>query len=429
MKNYTKTLLFISMIGVLFMASCINYDFEDAEKQSYTVDFEANTTIDELKAFYGDSLTPIPDSVIIRGTVVANDVTGNYYKAIVLQDSTAGIEIGLNRYELHNLYHIGDLVYIKCAGLYVGDDNGTIKLGGDYQGSVGRIEEPMIQDYMFKSGGGVVIEPELISFNQFNTARINTIVKIENVQFALSDLGGTFADAVNQKDYSRTLETCEGNSEMVRTSGYADFAGNTIPSGNGTFTGILNYYNGDYQLVVREPEELDMEGQRCGAFFSEDFNDGLGSFTSFNLLGDQNTWVQDSHSGTTYAIMSGYYSKAYEESEDWMLSSGFDFSTIDNPVLTFKHAVNYGYYGGWEDDIKVLISTDYDGESEPSSATWTELSFNMPAGDSWNFINSGDIDLSTYGGESSVYIAFEYQSPSNNATTWEVDWIRLSYGN
>ena len=55
---------------------------------------------------YQGGLYPIADDIIIKGTVIANDKSGNFYKSIFIQDSTAGIQIDLDAYELHNLYHV-----------------------------------------------------------------------------------------------------------------------------------------------------------------------------------------------------------------------------------------------------------------------------------------------------------------------------------
>jgi hypothetical protein len=429
MLKYKNSYLILALTAFLFQASCIDYDYESPEKESYSVDFEANTTIQELKAVYGDSLTKITDDIIIKGTVVADDATGNYYKTIVLQDSSGAIAVTLDAYELHNLYGIGDLIYIKCQGLYLGEYGGVVQLGSDYNGQVGRIEEPLIKEYLYKSDGGEPIEPEVITFNQFTTDRINTVIKLENVQFKAYEIGGTFSDGINQIDYSRILENCEGIGVEVRTSGYCDFANDTVPAGNGSFTGILGYHLGSYQLTIRNPDELDMQGPRCGPIFSEDFENDLGFFTAYNLVGETNTWVQDIFSGTTFAKMTGYYSGSNEESEDWLISHPIDLTIAETPLLSFKHAVNYGYTG-WQNDVKIMVSTDYTGGNPTENGSWTELTgFDFPAGNNWTFIESGAVDISAYKQSENFRFAFVYTSPTDDAVTWEIDWVKIENAN
>ncbi len=418
-------LIFLAATGLLFAASCIKYDYETPDKKKYLVDFEANKTINELKGMYGDSLTPITEDIIIAGTVVADDQSGNLYKKIILQDSTGSIIIGLNAYELHNMYGIGDLVFVKCKGLYLGEYGKVVQLGSDYNGSVGRIEEPVIETHLYKSDGGMPIKPEVITFNQFNSSKINTLIKLENVQFKNSEIGGTFADGINHIDYNRMLETCDGSTMIVKTSGYCDFANDSIPKGNGTFIGILGSFNGKYQLIVRNPNELEMTGLRCGPSFSEDFENGLGQFKTHNIKGDNNSWTQGIHSGVTYAKMTGYYTKKREESEDWLVSKPIDLTITQSPVLKFNHTVNYSYEG-WENDIKVLVSTDYNNGNPTQNGTWTELTgFQMPTGSDWTFVPSGDIDLTSFENSKNFRIAFVYTSPANKACTWEIDWVKI----
>jgi len=425
MKKYIKIISVFS-IGLIFMLSaCINYKFEEPEKAVYNPNIKATSTIQELKTLYADELTLIDTNIIIKGTVTANDKSGNIYKAIFIQDSTDGLQISLNAYELHNLYHVGDLIYVKCQGLYLGKYGGQVQLGSDYEGAVGRIEEPLIEDYLIKSDGGVPIVPQELNLAAPNGSLVNKLVVIHNTQFKYSETSGTYADGVNHIDYDRHIEDCDGNSMIVRTSGYADFANDALPKGNGSMIAVLTKYNSDYQLVIRNINEINMENSRCGALFSEDFDSGLGQFTAFNIAGNSNTWTQGEYNNTTYAKMTGYYTKTYEASEDWLISNSIDLNGISGAVLNFNHVVNY--LTGW-DDIKVFISADFDGTSNPNtSGTWTELTgWTHSAGNDWDFVDSGDIDISSFTGNSKVYIAFKYTSPSNDASTWEIDKVSVS---
>ncbi len=410
---------------MLVLSACINYEFDEPEKASYQPNIDATSTIQELKALYSGQLTLIDTDIIIKGTVIANDKSGNIYKAIFIQDSTAGIEISLDAYELHNLYHVGDLIYVKCQGLYLGEYGGQVKLGSDYQGSVGRIEEPLIEDYLIKSDGGIPIVPKELNLATPNGSLVNKLVIIHNAQFNYAETDGTYADGVNHIDYDRHIEDCDGNSMIVRTSGYADFANDSLPKGNGTITAVLTKYNSDYQLIIRNVREVNMPNARCGAVFSENFDNGLGQFKTFNIAGNNNTWNQGVYNGTTYAKMTGYYyAKAYEASEDWLVSNPINLSGVSGAVLNFNYVVNY--LTSWN-DIKVFISTDYDGTSDPSvNGTWTELTgWAHSAGNDWTFVDSGDVDISAYTG-SNVYIAFKFTSPSDDSSTWEIDKVSVS---
>ncbi len=430
MKKHIKILSVLSVvIGMLYLPACIDYDFAEPEKATYNPDIEANTTIEELKDLYTGELTLIEDDVVIKGTVIANDKSGNYYKTIVIQDSTAGLPISLDAYELHNLYHVGDLIYVKCKGLYIGTYGGEIQLGADYNGSVGRIAEPVIKDYLIKSDGGIPIVPKEITISALNGNLVNELVILKNVQFKRYNVGDTYGDVDLKEDKDTYVEDCNGNSMIVRTSGYADFAGDIIPEGNGSIIAVLTRYNSTFQLKIRNVREVAMYSERCGAFFDEDFEgfenydflDKYGWYT-YSIVDASKYWAASVYNGNTFAKMTGFNYDTYsaDDNDDWLISPKFDFSNVSSIQFSFDNACNYS-----GPDLEVYVSTDYDGAGNPNDFTWTELTgLNLSSG-SYQWETATE-DLSSYAGESSVYIAFRYlSSSSEGAKTWEVDNVRI----
>ena len=154
--------------------------------------------------------------------------------------------------------------------------------------------------------------------------------------------------------------------------------------------------------------------------FYEPFYYDLSVMEAVSAVGDQ-TWNHDSYG---YAKMSGYSGGAVEN-EDWLITPSLDLSGVEGATFVYDEAINYG--GTIDDEQEVMISTDYDGAGDPSTATWTELTItNRPAGDSWDFVTVDEVDLVDYVGEANVYIAFAYTSTTSNAATWEVDNISVS---
>ncbi len=423
MTKYIKIASFI-IVSMIFLSSCVNNEFNEPEKAVYNPGFDVTTSISELIDIHGDSLTYLDTNIVISGTVIANDKSGNYYKSIVIQDSTGGIEIGLNAYELHNLYHIGDLIYVKCEGLYLGEYGGVVQLGSIYEGGIGRIGEPSIKDYLFKSEGGMAIVPKPVTINALSPFDVNKLIILHDVQFGLNALENTYGDAEYQIDRDVPVETCDGNSVIVRTSGYADFSRDTISPGNGSLIAVLGVYNGEFQLKLRSPDEVLFDNNRCGAVFVESFEGNLGVFSSYSVIGDNQTWEYSSQYDA--AVMSGYDDGNYAN-EDWMISQAIDLSGFSDLVLNFRHAWNYSTSNGIN-DVEVYICSDYDGTSNPNtSGTWTKLNgINYPPGNNWTWVDSGDIDVSAFGGNSNVFLAFKYTSSSSDGCTWEIDKISIS---
>lgn len=413
-----KTTVFVTLLA-LFFAGCVKENFDMVPEKVYTVDFEANTTIAELKEAY--SFTDmIKDDVIIKGTVISDDSHGNFYKKIVLQDSTGGIEIQIDAYDLYKKYPVGEMVYVKCKGLIIGDYKGVKQLTYASNGSSGRLPEGVLTDFLYrKTGEGIAIIPKVVKIDELNNSYINTLIELENVEFIPSDTLKTYADP--NADASRYLTDFAENTLIVRTSSHADFAADSIPKGNGDLIAVYTVYNSDKQINIRTTDEVDFADNRIVRQYilDEDFPGNLGSFMAKSVLGS-NGWYYTSQYDC--AVMSGYSGGA-RENEDWLISPAIDMSSLTDALMTFTHAGSL--YGSSWDNVSVQISTDYDGTSLPTeSGTWTEIKdFEYPTG--WTFISSGGIDMTEYCGSSSVYVAFKYLSDNSTALKWEISSVKI----
>ena len=154
--------------------------------------------------------------------------------------------------------------------------------------------------------------------------------------------------------------------------------------------------------------------------YSESFDTDLGDCYTYSVSGGSKVWHYASYGSNGYADMNGYNSG--ETEEDWLVLPGIDFDSYSNEIMNFDTWYKYG-----SDDannyLKLYYSANYPGLGDPSSYTWTELTFTTGAADTWT--NSGDIDLSAISG-SSVYLAFKYHYTSGNYRHWEVDNISIA---
>jgi len=88
------------------------------------------------------------------------------------------------------------------------------------------------------------------------------LIKIENVQFKKDELGTTYADADNLESINHIIVDDNNRSLIVRVSGYAQFARDSLPTGNGTIVGVLEKYDDDYQFMIRNADDVDFNGER-----------------------------------------------------------------------------------------------------------------------------------------------------------------------
>ncbi len=147
--------------------------------------------------------------------------------------------------------------------------------------------------------------------------------------------------------------------------------------------------------------------------FNQDWEGEMNGWSFVDVEGDMN-WTVASFQGNHYANANGHNHGA---NEDWCISPAFNLDAYDNPVLTFRTAMNFT-----GNDLEVFFSNDYDGE-DPTTATWTALTCELSTG-SYTWVESGAIDLSSYSG-SECYIGFKYTCTEETAAAWEVDDILL----
>ena len=181
MKNWI-----ILILSILALQACIDQEFDEPPFGEILEDApDVNTTIAELKAMHiAGTFTTIEEDIVIKGTIVADDETGNLFRRLVMQDESGGIELNINGVELHNLFPEGREIFIKCQGLLLGDFAGIIGIGGSIGETGGGdprldgIEEILIDQFIIKGSTGNVIEPKLTLIDDLGPEDVSTLVQI-----------------------------------------------------------------------------------------------------------------------------------------------------------------------------------------------------------------------------------------------------------
>ncbi len=267
-KNWFNGLLLVALLLFSFF-SCIDHDIDEPPVKSYDIGFAANSSISVLKSKYvTGKFVDITDDFLIHATIVADDRSGNFYKTIVIQDSTGGIELKLNNTGLYNNYPIGMKIGLKCKGLTIGDYNGLIQLGqGTYlDGSftnLSGIESALIPDYVFKGPRNQTITPRKKTILTLTSQDLSTLIELDGMEFVNTDTAKTYADAIGKASVNLNLMDCNKNKILLRSSGYANFASLRIPSGNGRIVAILSKFRTDVQLYIRDQTDIDFANVRC----------------------------------------------------------------------------------------------------------------------------------------------------------------------
>lgn len=261
----------LALLLVTGLSSCLKDNYDAPPVGGKDPNVTVNFFIDALKARYtGTTPYYINEDLIISAIVTADDKSGNFYKQIIIQDSTGAIALLLEGSNIYNDYPIGRKIFIKLRGLYLTQYKGIFQVAGAIlpDGSTNGIPTALYDKFILKGTYPHVVEPKVLTItqlNQLNPANQNLLIKLENVEFETQDAGKTFADGYGKSSLSRTVKGCSGGSIETYNSGYALWANSLTPTGRGTLVGIISQYNTSPQLLLRDPAiDLDMDSVRCG---------------------------------------------------------------------------------------------------------------------------------------------------------------------
>jgi len=277
-RLFVPLLLAMSIVLAVIVTISCNKKFD--EPPAYVPpNLTADLTISELKAMHTTGkLEQITVDKIISGSIIADDKSGEFYKTIVIQDSTGGISMKLDGYDLYTDYAIGRMIFIKVKGLYLGDYNKLIQLGGGVDNSssspdLAPLASTLFDKYIIKGILSSSVTPRVIKVADLNDSYQNTLIQLDNFEFAAADTSKTFADPLlNSSAVNFTIKSCDGENILLRNSSYADFAGYNVPNGNGAITAIYTVFGSTKQLNIRDTSDVKFYNSRCGG--------GNGSLTS-----------------------------------------------------------------------------------------------------------------------------------------------------
>lgn len=241
--------LFTALLPAILMAKGCGYDSFGGGTGPDDSEVIANAPIESMRELYANGTIRIEEDIIIAGFVTANDYSGNFYKTFVIEDDTGAVEILAGFYDLHATYNEGRRVAIYTQGLCLGEYNGVMQLGravnsySDYRiepfGSAALMEEYVVRGKTYDKR-----RAEKRSIKELSESECGKLICVERVLFGRDTtvcwahgeaLQGKYTNGVHQfRDNS-------GDSLLVVTSSYCDFASLTVTCDTVNLTGILMY--------------------------------------------------------------------------------------------------------------------------------------------------------------------------------------------
>lgn len=244
-------------------------------------------TIAELKSMYfGSSWSAydtirITDDVQIKGRVTANDIEGNIYNEICLEDETGGVIICVSQGGLFGYMPVGQQLLVSLQGLYIGHYGSQPQIGTPYTNSSGRTFPSRmartIWQEKFKilgSADASLVQPKVfdldsIANEDYVKANCGRLMIVKGVSMANADGTTPWAseddkDSGNGVSQNIRYNGKSSSSFVVRSSTYADFAADPMPTGTINITGLFTVYASNpssygytWQILLRQSSDVE----------------------------------------------------------------------------------------------------------------------------------------------------------------------------
>ena len=460
--------LFLTII-VLLGCSCsgeLSFEMPDIQQKGLSIPADQIITIPALKMAWeqqnNNDLYPFLrlsegyDDKYLEGYVISNDQWGNFYKTLIVQDDpglpAAGLKILLDQTNISQRFDVGRRILIKLSGLTVGLNSGVLTLGLEDGGALSALPKNDFMPLILRDTIVVPIVPRQISLDHLGPQHTNLWMKLEDVQFHRFQCNiappMTFAaDPADLYDGERWLQQCDSEQYLIlKTSTYADFSTNNLPSEVFTIQGVVQFdYFGDYLVLsVNEPSDLMInDNLRCDPvvldcgevdasypiIWGQSFNqiDNLEALLALGWSAPPTNdpevyWTIGNYGGNKYLQVVGEQAET-ELYESWLISPALVSPAGAN--LSLECDVQVNFQSGVP--LRLWIT-----EQNPHDATvpvnWQLLNYFIPNGPAegfGDFKTIGPIDLSCISG-TTFYLAFQYlQNTVHDDTRYHIDNIRI----
>lgn len=270
-----KKILYTAIVAILVVA-CQKYPEPELVVPTYALeDSLANgwtlLSIEEVKAL-NNSATPkeITEKYLMRGIITADDESGNIYKSLYIQDSTAALCLAIDQVNMYNTMPRGQEVIVELNGLWVGTYAGYHQIGDStthekYGFQMGRWDwSKEYEDKHFFPIGmpdstKIPTPTEIYSKNSISEKDYCTLIILKNVTFPNADGDLTWSKKEETVNVKVQFEGGASDYINVRTSGYSNFYADKVPTGKCDVIGIISYYefsSEPYQLYIRDRNDI-----------------------------------------------------------------------------------------------------------------------------------------------------------------------------
>ena len=228
----------------------------------------------------------------------------------------------------------------------------------------------------------------------------------------------TISKDQNSAFQSSLLFTAADFSSGATADVYVKFS----PNATDAFTGQITHASSGATTKI-----ISLSGTGINPYI-QDFNNANvlinSGWTEYSVAGNTIKWVSTTtrfNSSPAAVQINGYGESG--ESKDWLISPNLRLNSFDNfPLLSFY---SRKFFSG--PALKLMVSVDYDGKSNPETATWIALEGDFPT-TTGTFKQSRYINLESYKTDH-TYLAWVYETTAGGGTNtaeWTVDDVSIT---
>ena len=235
-------------------------------------------TIAELKSMFSSTISnsgmkEVTDDIKIKGTVTGNDIEGNIYNEVVIDDGTGAFIICSAQGGLFGVLPVGQEILIDLKGLYVGAYGQQGEVGTPYTSKSGSTYVSRMSRFLWNQHYRPIgtADPQSVVPEEFDTKRLTDAAYLESHCGKLMTLKGVEIQGADGKAVfaptdgsvsltancaNRQFKGISSSQLVLRTSTFADFAGNVMPTGKVDVTGIFTRYRNTWQILMRTESDI-----------------------------------------------------------------------------------------------------------------------------------------------------------------------------
>ncbi|MBP5257790.1 MAG: hypothetical protein J6Z41_03510 [Prevotella sp.] len=276
-KILTRAFIY-TLIGMT-LTSCIGDSYADPEDNGVSPfgnnDLQETNviTVAQLKNQFANvisagSYAKIETPTQLKVMVTGNDISGNLYNQIAVQDETGAFIICIEQGGVNGYLPVGQEILVELKDLYVGGYGYMGEIGTPYTNQNGKTYVSRMSRFLWNSHFKILGKADASRAvpQEFDQSKVADATYLEENCSKLMIIKGITMEKGNGTDVwapegdntsvDQAITGLKSSNIVVRTSTYADFANDKIPTGKINLTGIFTRYNKVWQIVIRDPHDI-----------------------------------------------------------------------------------------------------------------------------------------------------------------------------